>query len=109
MIVLATTNCPWDVDEAMRRRLEKRIYIPLPDSEARRAMFRIYLSQVALDGGVDRTALVKRTEGFSGADVKLLCRDASMMPMRRAIQHKTPAQIMQVSKQATMTTMTMMR
>ena len=109
VIVLATTNCPWDVDEAMRRRLEKRIYIPLPDSEARRAMFRIYLSQVALDGSVDRAALVKRTEGFSGADVKLLCRDASMMPMRRAIQHKTPAQIMQVSKQATMTTMTMMR
>jgi len=53
VIVLATTNCPWDVDEAMRRRLEKRIYIPLPDEEARKEMFHIYLKSVALSPDVD--------------------------------------------------------
>lgn len=43
VIVLATTNCPWDLDEAMRRRLEKRIYIPLPSQEARLQMLGINL------------------------------------------------------------------
>ena len=42
-MVLATTNCPWDLDEAMRRRLEKRIYIPLPDEVARVQMLSINL------------------------------------------------------------------
>jgi SpoVK/Ycf46/Vps4 family AAA+-type ATPase len=46
MMVLATTNCPWDLDEALRRRLEKRIYIPLPDATARQTMFKLYLSDV---------------------------------------------------------------
>jgi katanin p60 ATPase-containing subunit A1 len=46
VMVLATSNCPWDLDEALRRRLEKRIYIPLPDAEARSAMFRIHLKGV---------------------------------------------------------------
>ena len=52
MMVLATTNCPWDLDEALRRRLEKRIYIPLPDATARQTMFNLYLRdvQVSCDG-----------------------------------------------------------
>lgn len=46
MMVLATTNCPWDLDEALRRRLEKRIYIPLPAAAARQTMFNLYLRDV---------------------------------------------------------------
>ncbi|QDZ25822.1 subunit A1 of katanin p60 [Chloropicon primus] len=99
VIVLATTNCPWDVDEAMRRRLEKRIYIPLPDEDARTEMFKIYLKSLVLDEGVDVRELAGRTQGFSGADIKLLCRDASMMPMRRVILNKTPEQIRQMKLQ----------
>jgi SpoVK/Ycf46/Vps4 family AAA+-type ATPase len=56
--VLATSNCPWDLDEALRRRLEKRIYIPLPDAEARAAMFRIHLKGVK----VKKTAVTMRDE-----------------------------------------------
>ena len=44
--VLAATNFPWDLDEALRRRLEKRIYIPLPDLDARRDLLKINLKDV---------------------------------------------------------------
>ena len=93
VMVLATTNCPWDIDDAMRRRLEKRIYIPLPDHASRRTMFEIYLRGVALSTDVELNDLAGRTAGFSGADIKLVCRDASMMPMRRLILDKSPEQI----------------
>ena len=49
VLVLATTNCPWDLDEALRRRLEKRIYIPLPSLEARLSMFKLHMCNVKLD------------------------------------------------------------
>ena len=42
-MVLAATNFPWDIDEALRRRLEKRIYIPLPTTEGREALLKINL------------------------------------------------------------------
>ncbi|CAN0316493.1 unnamed protein product [Discosporangium mesarthrocarpum] len=46
VIVLAATNTPWDLDEALRRRLEKRIYIPLPSKVGRKELFRINLGDV---------------------------------------------------------------
>jgi katanin p60 ATPase-containing subunit A1 len=48
-MVLAATNRPWDLDDALRRRLEKRIYIPLPSEEGRRDLFKINLKGVPLD------------------------------------------------------------
>ena len=48
VMVLAATNFPWDIDEALRRRLEKRIYIPLPTLEGREALLKVYLSIIYL-------------------------------------------------------------
>ncbi|RYY68575.1 ATP-binding protein, partial [archaeon] len=40
MVLLAATNCPWDLDPALRRRLEKRVYLPLPDPDTRMAIIK---------------------------------------------------------------------
>ncbi len=74
VMVLAATNFPWDLDEAMRRRLEKRIYIPLPDETTRRQLFEISVADVEVDGTVDVNVLAKATEGYSGADISNICR-----------------------------------
>lgn len=86
VIVLAATNTPWDLDEALRRRLEKRIYIPLPDVDGRRELFRINMKTVALDDDVDLNELAEKSAGYSGADVANVCRDASMMSVRRIME-----------------------
>ena len=65
-MVLATTNCPWDLDEAIRRRLEKRIFIPLPDKAARKDLYSICLKGINLAPDVDIShlaGLVKVTAG----------------------------------------------
>ena len=96
VMVLATSNKPWDLDEAMRRRLERRIYVPLPDEVSRREMLAIHLSGVRLDDALDLDELARLTDGYSGADMQLVCRDASMMPMRRAVQGKSPMEIVEL-------------
>ena len=86
VIVLAATNTPWDLDEALRRRLEKRIYIPLPEEEGRRELFRINMKGVEIDPDVDLEELALKSSGYSGADVANVCRDASMMSVRRIME-----------------------
>jgi len=96
VMVLATTNCPWDLDEAMRRRLEKRIYIPLPDEISRLSVFRISLKDIPLSNDVDILELASVTEGYSGADIHVVCREASMMPMRRLLSMLNPKEIQEM-------------
>ncbi|KAJ8573711.1 hypothetical protein K7X08_010222 [Anisodus acutangulus] len=82
--LLAATNFPGSLDEALRRRLEKRIYIPLPD----------FKSPPVLD--IEQVA--RRTEGYSGDDLTNICRDASLNGMRRMIAGKTTDEIKNISK-----------
>jgi katanin p60 ATPase-containing subunit A1 len=99
VIVLGATNFPWDIDEALRRRLEKRIYIPLPDLNGRVALLRINLREVTLDEDVDLDKIAERLDGYSGADVTTVCRDASMMGMRRRIEGLSIEQIQAIPKE----------
>ncbi|XP_071819199.1 katanin p60 ATPase-containing subunit A1-like [Apostichopus japonicus] len=93
VMVLAATNFPWDIDEALRRRLEKRIYIPLPEQEGREALLKINLKEVPFADDVDLSSIAEKLEGYSGADITNVCRDASMMAMRRRIQGLRPEEI----------------
>jgi katanin p60 ATPase-containing subunit A1 len=99
VMVLGATNFPWQLDDAIIRRLEKRIYIPLPDKEACREILRINLKEVRVDPSVDMEALAAKLEGYSGADLTNVCRDASLMGMRRRIGGLTTEQIRSLDKE----------
>ncbi|KAG5684145.1 hypothetical protein PVAND_013386 [Polypedilum vanderplanki] len=84
ILVLGATNIPWVLDSAIRRRFEKRIYIPLPEENARLVMFKIHLgntSHVLTEENLRQ--LAKQTEGYSGADISIVVRDALMQPVRK--------------------------
>ncbi|XP_037304500.1 katanin p60 ATPase-containing subunit A1 isoform X1 [Pungitius pungitius] len=98
VMVLAATNFPWDIDEALRRRLEKRIYIPLPSTEGRVELLRINLTELELASNVDLDKIAEKLEGYSGADITNVCRDASLMAMRRRIEGLTPEEIRNISR-----------
>ncbi|XP_063840475.1 katanin p60 ATPase-containing subunit A-like 1 isoform X5 [Scylla paramamosain] len=99
VMVLAATNFPWDIDEALRRRLEKRIYIPLPNEEGREALLNINLREVKLDSDINLAQIATMLAGYSGADITNVCRDASMMSMRRKIAGLTPDEIRALPKE----------
>eukprot|EP00736_Rhodelphis_marinus_P006710 Rmarinus@m.3336 len=99
VMVLATSNCPWDLDPAMRRRLEKRIYIPLPDLPARQEILKIHLKDVKLSDDVDLARVAEKTDGFSGADIYNLCRDACMEPMRRLMGNQSIEELVKMKNQ----------
>lgn len=63
------------------RRLEKRIMVPLPTAEGRAAMLQSLVGERA-EQGLDLSAVVGRTEGFSGSDMHLLAKEAAMRPLR---------------------------
>ncbi|MEU1803258.1 ATP-binding protein [Streptomyces sp. NPDC019937] len=78
LFVLAATNHPWDVDGALRRpgRLDRTLLVLPPDQPAREAILRHHLKDRPI-AGVDVRKLAKRTDGFSGADLKYLCETAA--------------------------------
>ena len=80
IIVLGATSFPWGLDAAIRRRFEKRLYIPLPDENARRHMLETYLDNTPTDiSSQGLIALAQRTEGYSGADIGTVVQEALMM------------------------------
>ncbi|KJE95553.1 vacuolar protein sorting factor 4B [Capsaspora owczarzaki ATCC 30864] len=84
VLVLGATNIPWALDAAIRRRFEKRIYIPLPEFPARVKMFQLHLGNTPHSMvPQDFQELGRMAEGYSGADIGIVVRDALMQPVRK--------------------------
>lgn len=85
ILVLGATNIPWVLDAAIRRRFEKRIYISLPEEHARLQMFKLHLGNSTFHELTEENLkeLAQKTEGYSGADISIVVRDALMQPVRK--------------------------
>ena len=79
VLVLGATNTPWSLDSAVRRRFEKRIYIGLPDPNARETMFKLHMGDTPNNlTPADFKWLAQNSHKFSGADCGVCVRDAIM-------------------------------
>lgn len=89
VLILGATNIPWGLDDALLRRMERRVYIPLPEEIARAHMFRLHLGDTPNDlTEADVRKLAKLSPGYSGSDIKVLAADAVMEPVRVATSAK---------------------
>ncbi|KAM7533862.1 hypothetical protein Aperf_G00000108347 [Anoplocephala perfoliata] len=90
VFLLAASNIPWELDHAMLRRLEKRILVDLPCFEARKKMFENLLPKKSSNSGmprltvqVDYHRMAELTDGYSGADIRLVCKEVAMNCVRK--------------------------
>ncbi|MFQ6084721.1 MAG: CDC48 family AAA ATPase [Candidatus Bathyarchaeia archaeon] len=91
LVVIAATNRPDIVDPAVLRpgRFDRLIHVPPPDEHGRLEIFKVHTKEMPLAKGVDLKELAKRTEGYSGADIATICREAAMFALRRRSDAKS--------------------
>ncbi|KZV36459.1 hypothetical protein F511_15964 [Dorcoceras hygrometricum] len=87
ILVLAATNRPFDLDEAIIRRFERRIMVDLPSVENREKILKTLLSKEKVED-LDFKELAAITEGYSGSDLKNLCITAAYRPVRELLQQE---------------------
>ncbi|MFC7020822.1 MULTISPECIES: CDC48 family AAA ATPase [Haloarcula] len=95
VVVIATSNRPDLIDSALLRpgRLDRHVHVPVPDEEARRAIFDVHTRDKPLADDVDLDRLARRTEGYVGADIEAVAREASMAATREFIASVDPEDI----------------
>ncbi|KAF8390623.1 hypothetical protein HHK36_025150 [Tetracentron sinense] len=86
VLVLAATNRPFDLDEAVIRRLPRRLMVNLPDSPNRAKILKVILAKEELSPDVDLDAIASMTDGYSGSDLKNLCVTAAHCPIREILE-----------------------
>ena len=96
VVVIAATNRPDILDPALLRpgRFDRLILVPAPDEKARLEILKVHTRRVPLAEDVNLRELAKRTEGYSGADIEALVREAALIAMRR-IMAKLPREVVE--------------
>ncbi|WP_207587837.1 CDC48 family AAA ATPase [Halomontanus rarus] len=92
VVVIATTNRPDLIDPALLRpgRLDRHVHVPVPEEEGRKKIFEVHTRDKPLADAVDLEWLAAETEGYVGADIEAVCREASMAATREFIQTVDP-------------------
>ena len=96
VLIIGATNKPWDLDEAIISRFQRKIYVPLPDDEAREAIFQIHLQDAK--SSIYKSVLISRSEVFSGRDISTICHEAISHMVREMNPRLTELSAGQVSK-----------
>nr|KYP35432.1 Spastin [Cajanus cajan] len=86
VLVLAATNRPFDLDEAVIRRMPRRLMVNLPDAPNRAKILKVILSKEELSPDVDLDAVASMTDGYSGSDLKNLCVTAAHRPIKEILE-----------------------
>uniref|UniRef100_A0A803LRX4 AAA+ ATPase domain-containing protein n=1 Tax=Chenopodium quinoa TaxID=63459 RepID=A0A803LRX4_CHEQI len=88
ILILGATNRPFDLDDAVIRRLPRRIYVDLPDVENRMKILKIFLAQENIEPNFQFDKLANVTEGYSGSDLKNLCIAAAYRPVQELLEQE---------------------
>jgi transitional endoplasmic reticulum ATPase len=85
VLVIAATNRPDLIDSAVLRpgRFDRRVFVPAPDREARLKILQIKTAEIPLEESIDLGVLADRMDGYSGADIDSVCREAAIYALRR--------------------------
>ncbi|CAJ1975036.1 unnamed protein product [Sphenostylis stenocarpa] len=92
VLVLAATNRPFDLDEAVIRRLPRRLMVNLPDAPNRAKILKVILAKEDLSSGLDMDAIASMTDGYSGSDLKNLCVTAAHRPIKEILEKEKKEQ-----------------
>lgn len=92
VLTVAATNRPWDLDPAVLSRFDKKVLIPLPDPETRRAILEIQIARKGYESEVPFAELAEMTEGYSGREIERFCKEVAHR-MIAEMNHDLPARV----------------
>jgi len=88
LLFIGATNEPWSLDEAVLRpgRFDEKIYVPLPDFDARMSILHLHLKDKPLSSDISLDEIAKLVDGYSGADIRRICEKASEIPFIESVR-----------------------